>query len=151
MPDPATSTIVSCPGCGKGNRVRAAAPGAPHCGSCGKPLPWLVEVDQDSFAEAAEQSPLPVLVDFWAPWCGPCRIVAPAVEQLSRELAGRLKVVKVNTDLAPHLGARFGVRGIPTLVLMEGGREVDRVTGALNASSLRSWLTARLRSKQATA
>ena len=151
MADPATSTIVSCTDCGKGNRVRAAASGAPHCGSCGKPLPWLVELGQESFAEAAEQSPLPVLVDFWAHWCGPCRMVAPAVEQLSRELAGRLKVVKVNTDLAPDLGARFGVRGIPTLLLMERGRETDRVTGALNASSLRSWLTSRLGSRQATA
>ena len=151
MIPPQTPTVVGCPACGKSNRVRPAAPGAPHCGACGKPLPWLAEADQESFTAVAERSPLPVLVDFWAPWCGPCRMVAPAVEQLSRELAGRLKVVKVNTDLAPDLAARFGVRGIPALLLLVGGREADRVTGALSASALRSWLTAHLASRQARA
>jgi thioredoxin 2 len=91
-----------------------------------------------------EKAPIPVLIDFWAPWCGPCRIVAPAVESLSKELAGRLKMVKLNTDDEPAIGQRFGVRSIPTLVLMEAGKERDRVVGALNVNALRTWVEARL-------
>jgi thioredoxin 2 len=96
------------------------------------------------FNAVAEKSPIPVLVDFWAPWCGPCKIVAPAVEKLSQELAGQLKAVKVNTDLAPELQERFGVRGIPTLVLMDGGKERDRVVGAMGVEALRQWVGQRL-------
>ncbi|HXN77468.1 MAG TPA: thioredoxin domain-containing protein [Candidatus Dormibacteraeota bacterium] len=92
----------------------------------------------------AENSPIPALIDFWAPGCAPCRIVAPAVEKLSQERAGELKVVKVNTDVAPALQERFGIRGIPTLVLMEGARERDRVTGALNLNALRRWVEQRV-------
>ncbi len=91
-----------------------------------------------------EKSPIPVLIDFWAPWCGPCRIVAPALERLSNELAGKLKAVKVNTDLDPGLQERFGVRGIPTLVLMDAGKERDRVVGAMNIDVLRRWVEQRL-------
>jgi thioredoxin 2 len=141
----ATATaVVRCPGCGRDNRLRSGAAGVPHCGSCGRPLPWLVEASDANFSEVAERSPLPVLIDFWAPWCGPCRMVAPAVEQISRDLAGRLKVVKVNTDRESGLGQRFGVRGIPTLVLMRGGIERDRVTGAISAAALRSWVERQL-------
>lgn len=142
--------IVSCPKCSKPNRVRPAAPGAPHCGACGKPLPWLVEADQANFQAVVEQSPLPVLADFWAPWCGPCRIVEPVVEELSRERAGRLKVAKVNADVAPELSQRFNVHGIPTLILFDRGQVVDRVTGALSASALRSWVESRLATRQPT-
>lgn len=141
MSDP---KVMACPSCGQKNRVRADAAGVPHCGKCGKSLPWLAETHVSDFEAVVEKSPIPVLIDFWAPWCGPCRIVAPAVERLSEELAGMLKVVKLNTDEEPSLGQRFGVQSIPTLVLMEDGRERDRVVGALNVNALRSWILARL-------
>jgi thioredoxin 2 len=138
------STVLICPTCGQKNRFRADAAGVPHCGKCGQPLPWLVEAGGKNFEAAVEKAPIPVLIDFWAPWCGPCRIVAPAVERLSEELAGRLKVAKLNTDDEPALGDRFRVRAIPTLVLMQDGRERDRVTGALNVNALRDWVEKRL-------
>jgi thioredoxin 2 len=143
-------SIVSCPSCGKRNRVQPAAPGAPHCAACGKPLPWLVHADQANFQAAVEQSPLPVLADFWAPWCAPCRIVEPVVEQLAQQRAGQLKVAKVNSDMAPELSQRFNVRGIPTLILFDKGQVVDRVTGALGPSALRSWVETRLATRQPT-
>lgn len=134
------SAVVACPACGRRNRVPAAGSGRARCASCAADLPWLVEATDADFAEVVEQSRLPVLVDVWAPWCGPCRMVAPVVEQLSREMAGRLKVVKVNADEAPGVGARFDVRSIPTLLLFAGGRERSRVMGAQPADALRRWL-----------
>ena len=136
------TSIVTCPNCGKKNRVRAVASGAPHCAPCGKPLPWMVEADEESFPEAVERSPLPALVDFWAPWCGPCRMVGPVVEQMSRELAGRMKVVRINSDQAPGLSQRFQILGIPTLILFDHGKVSDRITGAVDAAAMRRWLTA---------
>ena len=137
-------TIVSCPKCGQKTRIQSAAEGVPHCPKCGEALPWLTHSGTSDFASVVERSPIPVLIDFWAPWCGPCRIVAPAVERLSNELAGRLKVVKVNTDLEPGLQERFGIRGIPTLVLVDHGMERDRITGAMGADALRKWVEPRL-------
>ena len=136
--------VVTCPKCGQKTRVRSAAEGVPHCPKCGEVVPWLTEAGASDFASVVEKSPIPVLIDFWAPWCGPCRMVAPAVERLSNELAGRLKAVKVNTDEEPGLQERFGVRGIPTLVLMDEGRERDRVTGAMGADALLRWVESRL-------
>lgn len=107
--------VVTCQNCGQKTRIRAAAQGVPHCPKCGQALPWLAETGLSDFSDVAEKSPVPVLIDFWAPWCAPRRIVAPAVERLSEELAGQMKVVKVNTDLAPGLQERFGIQGIPTL------------------------------------
>jgi thioredoxin 2 len=143
MPEP---TIVHCPACEKANRVRPDASGVPVCGNCGKPLPWLVEADEQSFHAVVEESPVPVLVDFWAPWCGPCRMVSPAVEQMGVELAGRLKVAKVNTDTSPALGNRFSIFSIPTLMLVADGQERDRVVGAQPAPAIKRWLEPRLAS-----
>jgi thioredoxin 2 len=104
----------------------------------------MADSSESDFSAVAEQSSLPVLIDFWAPWCGPCRMVSPALEQIAGEQAGKLKLVKVNTDDAPSLSQRFGVRGIPTLVVMRQGREVARVVGAQPPPALRDWVQAQL-------
>jgi thioredoxin 2 len=135
-----SGSIVQCQICGRKNRVPAAASGTPRCGQCKSPLPWITDAGDDSFAEIAEASAIPVLVDLWAPWCGPCRMVSPALEQLARERAGQLKLVKVNVDDAPNLSRRFSAQAIPTLVLMVGGREVARQVGAAPEHALRNWL-----------
>jgi thioredoxin 2 len=133
---------VACPSCGTRNRVPPAAFGFPRCASCKQPLPWVVDADDTTFAQVADRSPLPVVVDLWAPWCAPCRTVSPLLEQLAAEFAGRCKLVKVNVDQAPRVQARFGVRGIPTLVALRNGREVARHVGAAPAATLRSWISA---------
>jgi thioredoxin 2 len=134
-----TSPIISCAHCATKNRVPATVKGRPRCASCHRDLPWLVDAHDDDF-DAIVATHLPVLVDLWAPWCGPCRMVAPAVEQAARELAGQLKVVKVDVDQAPRVAARFGVQGVPTLLLLRNGGVVDRHVGALGPGPLRAWL-----------
>jgi thioredoxin 2 len=136
-------SILLCAGCGKRNRIRPSELGSPHCGSCGKPLPWLVTATDATFDVEARSS-VAVLVDLWAPWCGPCRFVGPIVEELSREFAGRLKVVKVNVDENPMLTRRFEALSIPTLVVLRGGRVVDRIVGAMPKSDLTVRLTPHL-------
>lgn len=131
-----TSTIVVCPACATRNRVPTAAAGRPRCASCRADLPWLIAASSSDFAPVVENSPVPVLVDAWAPWCGPCRTVGPIVERLAERYAGRLKVAKVNVDEAPDVARRLGVRGIPALFLYRGGRIVDRVVGAVPESAL---------------
>lgn len=135
-----TSTVTPCPSCGTKNRVPAAAKGVPRCASCHRPLPWVVDAGAGDFDEVATRSRLPVVVDLWAPWCGPCRTVSPLLEQLATELAGTVKLVKVNVDEAPSIQARFGVQGIPTFVLLEGGVEVGRLVGAHPLHELRDWI-----------
>lgn len=137
--------IVTCEVCGKKNRVPAAASGTPHCGNCGEPLPWIAEAGSTNFGEIAERSVVPVLVDLWAPWCGPCRMVSPALEQLAREFRGRVKLVKVNVDDAADLATRFAVMGIPTLLVLQQGQVVERQTGAAPLPALRAWLEGALK------
>ncbi len=141
--EPSESVMV-CRECGATNRVsRERLPEAPTCGRCHTGLTprapvaitdgnWRVEVDA---------SPLPVLVDFWAPWCGPCRTMAPVLDQLAAETAGRLKIAKLNVDENPEAAARFGVRAIPTFVLLDRGKALEEMRGAISKAALRSRLT----------
>ena len=118
----------------------AAAHGRPRCASCKADLPWVVAAGDADFAEVVEQARLPVVVDLWAPWCGPCRMISPALEEVARRKRGRLKLVKVNVDDHPGVSARFGVQGIPTLLLFRDGRLVDRAVGARGADDLERWI-----------
>ena len=134
------ASLVRCPHCGRRNRVPATAAGTPRCGNCHRPLPWIVDAGDEDFAEVAERASVPVLIDLWAPWCGPCRMVSPALEQLATEMAGRLKLVKVNVDESPKLQQRFGVQAIPTLIVLRDGQVASRQAGAAPAPALRAWL-----------
>jgi thioredoxin 2 len=133
------ATIIACPNCGTKNRIRPISSGIPRCSVCHTHLPWIVEATAESFDEEVAAS-VPVLVDFWAPWCGPCRLVSPLVERVGRDHAGRLKVVKLNVDEAPAISGRYAVQGIPLLVLIEAGKEADRLVGAVPEAQLRAWL-----------
>ena len=136
------ATIV-CPNCGKRNRLAPEREGVPRCGNCQALLPWIVEADATSF-DAELQASVPVIVDFWAPWCGPCKWIAPAVEEFARTHAGRVKLVKLNIDEAQDVAARWSVRGIPLLVALRDGRELDRIAGAHPKAALDAWLERQL-------
>lgn len=133
------TATVTCPACGKKNRVPAAATGVARCGACHEHLPWIADADDRSYTDVVEQSVLPVLVDMWAPWCGPCKLVAPALDRLAVELRGRLKVARVNVDECPETARRFAVQGIPTLLVVKGTDVLARTTGALPFDQLRTW------------
>lgn len=133
-------STLTCASCGKANRIRPSSKGVPHCGSCSAVLPWVVAANDDTFDIEANAS-VAVLVDLWAPWCGPCRVVGPVVEELARDYAGRLKVVKVNVDDSPAVAQRFQAFSIPTLVVIRDGRMVDRIVGAVPKGQLAIRLT----------
>src|SRR3954453_21398143 len=135
-----SSRVVTCVQCGQRNRVPGAAAGWPVCGKCRAAVPWIVDADDASFGEVAERSSTPVVVDLWAPWCGPCRMIGPALEQVAGDLAGTVKLVKVNVDEAPGLQRRFDVRAIPTLMIVRDGAVVARQTGAASPAALRAWV-----------
>jgi thioredoxin 2 len=146
---PATqkTSIVTCPNCSKKNRVPAAADRVPKCGNCHQLLPWIVDAGDDDFAEVAENSPVPVLVDLWATWCGPCRMVSPALERLATDRRGQIKLAKVDVDKAPRLSQRFEVRAVPTLMVLRDGEVLARQPGAAPEPALRNWLDQALQSK----
>jgi thioredoxin 2 len=139
-------TSIHCAHCGATNRVPRAKLEQglkPVCGRCKQPLELgsaPITVSDATFAAEVERSPLPVLVDAWAPWCGPCRMVAPALEELAAELAGRVRIAKLNVDENPQTASRFDVRSIPTLLVMVGGHELDRIVGAQPKHAIRERL-----------
>jgi thioredoxin 2 len=134
------TNIVTCPNCGRRNRVPPVGEGDPRCGQCHQVLPWIVDADDETFADVAEKSSRYVLVDFWATWCGPCRMVSPALEQLAVELADKLKLVKVDVDASPKLSTRFEIQAVPTLVIMRDAKTVARRSGASPVAALRDWV-----------
>lgn len=133
------STLIRCPNCGRTNRVPVGASGRPRCGNCHKPLPWIVDALDDTFAEIVDKADPPVIVDMWATWCAPCRMVSPALEQLATERAGDVKLVKVDVDRAPGLSSRFMVQAVPTLLITHHGKVIARRAGAVPVAALRHW------------
>ena len=131
---------VTCPHCGARNRVPPAASGVPRCGRCHNPLPWLTTAGDADFDAVITDSNLPVLVDLWAPWCQPCRIVEPGVERAATTFAGSLKVVKVNVDSAPAVAERLAARSIPMLLILEHGKERAKQVGAVGPDVLQKWI-----------
>jgi thioredoxin 2 len=142
-----TLDIVACETCGATNRVRPEKlrDYAPVCGRCGAALQHIVtpiEVTDASFASEVEASSQPVLLDVWAPWCAPCRAIAPMLDNVAREMTGRLRVAKLNVDENPMTAARLGIQGVPTLILYKHGHEIDRIVGAPPREMLLSRLRA---------
>jgi thioredoxin 2 len=147
MSSNATPLHTVCPHCGTTNRLAAdALASQPDCGKCHQPLftGRPVPLDEAGFRKTLARSDIPVLVDFWAPWCGPCRAMAPQFEAAARELEPRVRLVKVNTEEAQGLGAALNIRSIPTLALFVGGREVARQPGAMGAADIVRWTRAHL-------
>jgi thioredoxin 2 len=140
-----TLETIRCPACGANNRVspeKIDRGFAPRCGRCKSPLPIgtssatpLVVTDA-TFAAQVERSPIPVLLDMWAPWCGPCRMLAPTIDQMASQFAGRVLVAKLNIDENPRTAARFNVSSIPTLLILQQGREIDRIVGLAPAEEI---------------
>ena len=136
-----------CPHCSAVNRLPGARVGeAPKCGQCHRPLysGRPIELSGTTFQKHIDRNDVPVLVDFWAPWCGPCKMMAPEYERAAGELEPRVRLAKVNTESEPALGSRFNIRGIPTLALFVGGREVARHSGAMRAADIVRWVQSQL-------
>jgi thioredoxin 2 len=134
------TTVITCPHCGRRNRVPAVAGGSPRCGNCHRALPWIVDADDATFADTAERATRYVLVDLWATWCGPCRMVSPALERVATEMAEDLKLVKVDIDRSPALAQRFDIQSVPTLLVLRDGQVLARQSGAAPAAVLRGWV-----------
>lgn len=141
------TTQIVCGHCGRTNRLPAErAPAAARCGACHQAIftGHPIEVDEEGFSRHVANSDIPVLVDVWAPWCGPCRAMAPMYERAARELEPKVRLLKLNSDSAPGLSSRLNITGIPTLLLMRGGREIARQAGAMDARSIVAWTEAGL-------
>lgn len=146
----ATGLVRACPSCGRKNRVLWSRWGEPaRCGACGSDLALPsgpVAADRESeLSDLLRNSSVPVLVDFWAPWCGPCRTVAPEIGKVAERNAGKLLVVKVNTDVDPAVGAGHRIQGIPTMAVFRGGRELARSSGARPAAQIEDFVRQALR------
>ena len=130
------NSVITCPSCNTKNRLQDSPQDQmPVCGKCKQPLPWIAAGSDATFAQEIA-APVPVLVDFWAAWCGPCRMVAPILEDLARELAGKLKIVKLNVDENPTVSRQFNIMSIPTLALFKNGEMADLVVGAMPKAAL---------------
>jgi len=141
--------VMPCPSCGQRNRLPYARLGAEtRCGKCrtplGTPAAPIETPGSAAFDATIAQSSLPVVVDFWAPWCGPCRMVAPELEKVASRNSGRYLIVKVNTDALPDLGERFGIRSIPTMAVFVDGREAGRTAGARPAPDIEAFIQSTL-------
>lgn len=144
--------IIKCPSCGTKNRIPSGRLNdAPVCGKCRAPLKGVagtakpIDITERTFNREVIEHPGAVLVDCWAPWCGPCRMVAPILDELAAEYSGRVKIVKLNTDENPGISSQYGIRSIPTMLIFRNGKQVDRITGALPRQEIERHLASALK------
>src|SRR5688500_15861559 len=140
---------LTCANCGTSNRIGTSKRGAPHCAKCGRALAWLVDANESTFEVEAKAQPT-VVIDLWAPWCGPCRFVSPILDELAHEYAGRLKVIKVNVDENQGLARRFDAMSIPTMVVLSDGNVVTRIVGAAPKEQLAAQIVPHLKPPKST-
>ena len=143
-----SSLHVVCPHCSAVNRIPAERLAAhPKCGKCGQPLfsGQPVELSQSRFQKHLQKNDIPLLIDFWAPWCGPCKMMSPAFAEAATQLEPRLRLAKVNTEVEQNLGAQLNIRSIPTMVLFQNGVEKARQSGAMNSAGIVQWVNSQLR------